>query len=629
MVIMTLIHVIAFIILVMMLALYFEEEAVTVLPMAAGILILMLYGLAFLRHLSAVDVIAIFFTVFSVVFLVLKRKQGLWKRGVRKLIAPSFLTIMLLLVVVTICVSQKTVTWWDDINFWATDVKSLYFLNGFATKYTNVSPEFGDYPPAAQLFKWWFLHFSPHNYREGLAFAGYYTLNLIFLAPLLKNVKGKNPFLFGLFAIALWWLPSITEIYGYQGFCADLSMACVYGNILYSVIDSKEHKESFYYGRIALYLGILVLIKSVGFIWAAFGIVFLLLYMFSNKMPKKGLWVIVAPVITGGSWFGFCMLMRRVTKTTATAVKYITTDEYGFSGYMGDFARAFMEAFFTLPLHKARTIAVDLTPFAFYLVISFFVIFFYRKKLMPQRMGRLVLWFSILSGAVFYAIIFLAHITIFATETQYLEATGMISSIERYGAPFTVGTLLFLMLLWMDHGPDMFTKKPAWLQRHGTTLCIVLMVALTGAWQIGYDGLIGYRESLSDAYAEKEHMLDENAKEFLLCLKEIPGEEGARVLCVQTDQSYSWVRNSYTSYEASPVSVVYIGVNLKDATHEWLCEQIQSAHANYMYVAETDVDIKPLFEKMLTEGEMQKKQLYRVNGSGNVVQLFEVKENTQ
>lgn len=62
------------------------------------------------------------------------------------------------------------------------------------------------------------------------------------------------------------------------------------------------------------------------------------------------------------------------------------------------------------------------------------------------------MWFGIVSGALFYAIIFIAHITIFATETQYLEASGMISSIERYGAPFTIGTLLFLAHIWMDCG---------------------------------------------------------------------------------------------------------------------------------------------------------------------------------
>ena len=83
-------------------------------------------------------------------------------------------------VVMTVCVSSKVVSWWDDYNFWATDVKSLFYLDGFAGKYANAAPEFGDYPPGTQMIKWWFMHFSPGRFREGLMFAGYYFMNLSF-----------------------------------------------------------------------------------------------------------------------------------------------------------------------------------------------------------------------------------------------------------------------------------------------------------------------------------------------------------------------------------------------------------------------------------------------------------------
>ena len=43
------------------------------------------------------------------------------------------------------------VSWWDDYNFWATDVKSIFYRNGFADKYANAAPEFGDYPPGTQM----------------------------------------------------------------------------------------------------------------------------------------------------------------------------------------------------------------------------------------------------------------------------------------------------------------------------------------------------------------------------------------------------------------------------------------------------------------------------------------------
>lgn len=234
----------------------------------------------------------------------------------------------------------------------------------------------------------------------------------------------------------------------------------------------------FYYGRLALYLGVLVLVKSIGFVWALFGLLFLALYQRDSMgcgrrrdrqaAPDKAagksrmrhlLMVAAVPLLTGGSWMMFCLLMRRITKTTATAVKYMTTDEYGISGYAGEFAAAFLRAFVGFPLHKDKTPALDLTPLGLYLCICLLVVLFYRVRLLPEKTGRAVLVFCMVSGAVFYGIIFLAHITIFATETQYLEPSGMISSIERYGAPFTIGTLLFLAGIWLSHGERFLKKK--------------------------------------------------------------------------------------------------------------------------------------------------------------------------
>ena len=74
--------------------------------------------------------------------------------------APSAIAAMVLLTGAVLLTGNKIATWWDDLNFWATDVKALYALDGFAAKYTNAASEFGDYPPGIQLLKWWFVHFK-------------------------------------------------------------------------------------------------------------------------------------------------------------------------------------------------------------------------------------------------------------------------------------------------------------------------------------------------------------------------------------------------------------------------------------------------------------------------------------
>lgn len=648
---MEIINIIAFLICLFMLSWFWKENLVEIIPVLTCMLILTLYVLAFCHRLNFIDGIGILVIILFAGWLI-SRKRGqraaFGKMCLENVTQPSFVTAVLLLAAVILCTSGKVVSWWDDINFWATDVRSLYYLNGFAGKYGNAASEFGDYPPGGQLIKWWFLHFDPNQFREGLAFAGYYFMNLVFMLPLLRKIKGRNILVMAGMAVSLWLLPGIAEVYGYDGFCADLTMACIYGGFLFAVIDREGKKDSFYYGRLMLYLSVLVLVKSVGFIWALFGLVFLIAYQYSNMrsvrtslndygsqqksgLTEKGkerlrlLAVCAAPVITGGSWMLFCLLMRRVTKTTATAVTYMTTDEYGISGYTADFAKAFLEAFVRLPLHKNKTPLLDLTPLGFYLCICLLVVFFYRKDMMPKKPGRLVLWFSIVSGALFYGIIFIAHITIFATETQYLEASGMISSIERYGAPFTIGTLLFLAQIWMDCGGSLFARaKWAFVQKYGPCLCLILFVALTAEWQTGYHGLIGYRQEVQVQLAERADMIDEDAAVFLEKIGQLGTEHSTRVCYVQRDDEPRWVRNSYTNMEASPVSVVYRAVNLDDAVPDWMAQEIRDSHAEYLYVEKTDADVGKVFNIMTDSGVFSCEVLYRIEDDGARMRLVQV-----
>lgn len=645
---MALINIAAFGIGLLVLSYVWKKSLVEIAPVLTCILVLTLYVLGLLRHLGFIDVIGIGVIAVFCIWLIGSKSESrisFGKACIEKMTEASFLAALLLIAAVILCTSQKVVTWWDDINFWATDVKSLYYLDGFASKYGNVASEFGDYPPGAQLFKWWFLHFSPHEFREGLAFAGYYVLNLVFMLPLFRNLKRRNLFLMLFMAAAVWFLPSMAEVYGYDGFCADLTMACIYGGFLFAVTEYRGEKDSFYYSRLALYLSVLVLVKSVGFIWAVFGLVFLFCYQHicngernssraadvsevrkRHKLSAGLLTVCLTPVAAGGSWMLFCLMMRRVTKTTTTAVKYMTTDEYGISGYTIDYAKAFLEAFFTSPLHKEKGIALDMTPFAFYLCICLLVVFFYRRNMLPKRQGRLVLWFSVISGLIFYGIIFIAHITIFATETQYLEASGMISSIERYGAPFTVGTLIFLANIWLTYGDNLFQrdKMPFFLQRYGTCLCFVLAVALTAGYQAGYQGLISYRTETEAQLAARAEMLDADADVFLEAIQRLGTKKSDRVCYIQRDDAPRWVKNSYVNYEASPISVVYKSVNLDDAVTDWMVQEIRDSHAGYLYVEETAADAGAVFDVLTENTDFSCEVLYRIEDDGGQMRLVQV-----
>lgn len=270
-------QIVALVIFILGIAWAFRIQFVEAVPIGVCVQVLLLYVLCFGNGLWLWDYVSVALIVGAGIYVWRMQRE---KRGEllgfagRELFSAGAVTAILMTVLVTVCVCNKTVSWWDDYNFWATDVKSIFFLDGFAGKHANVAAEFGDYPPGTQMMKWWFLNLSPKEFKEGLMFAGYYFLNMSFLFPFLKHLKKRNPVVMLLAGMLLWLFPSVAEAFWIDGCCADLTMAMAYGAFLTAVIDHKGKSNLLYYGRQSLYLMIVVLCKNTGFIWVAFGLVF-------------------------------------------------------------------------------------------------------------------------------------------------------------------------------------------------------------------------------------------------------------------------------------------------------------------------------------------------------------------
>ena len=557
----------AFIIMILCIAWFFKESAITVLPMGICLLVLFIYILAFFQGLQLSDCVAIGILLAMLVVLVKaskEKRKELLQFARKELFSPEMIAAFGMLLIVTFCVSNKVVTWWDDYNFWATDVKSLFYLNGFADKYANVAVEFGDYPPGTQLFKWWFLHFFPKQFSEGLMFAGYYAMNLIFLFPLLKLIKNKNVFTMFVGAIMLWLYPAIAEVFWCEGTCADLTMALVYGAFLVSVVDKEGHTPLFYYGRQGLLLSILVLCKNTGFLWVAIGLVFDYGYQILTQSQEKSdkkqkrincrrlILVTTMPVLVEGSWLLFCLLNRRVAKLTGTAV-HMVTGSMTIPNYQEDMVAAFIEAFVKWPLHRWKTIGIDLSPLAFFLLLMVLVFALFRIHILGKAKAIFIASFFAVSGVAFYSLNLFSHLTLFAVETQYLEPYGMVSSIERYGAPFTLGGLFLILYLLMKSAK---TDKVF-------VLCFVFVLVTTdlnSAWR----ALYGYRTQVPEQLAERNEIVDSQARQFMEAIGAGQFGKTGRVLYLRDISDVSWVRNTYIGFEASPMSVTYGNIDTEN-----------------------------------------------------------------
>ncbi len=79
----------------------------------------------------------------------------------------------------------------------------------------------------------------------------------------------------------------------------------------------------------------------------------------------------------------------------------------------------------------------------------------------------------------------------------------------------------------------------------------------------------------------------------------------------------SWVRNTYISFEASPVSVMYGNVDAGTMGPEEILAMLEDAHAGYLYADEVDGGVESL--KALTrDGSFDFGCLYQVAGeAGN------------
>ena len=111
---MILLHMLAVLVCILLLAWRFRVSLVEVLPVFTCGLVFVLYLLAFLHHLSWIDGVAVLAVAAAVgwFFRQKKEEREAFLCACRyNMTRPSFITGILLLAVVAVCTSSKLVTW--------------------------------------------------------------------------------------------------------------------------------------------------------------------------------------------------------------------------------------------------------------------------------------------------------------------------------------------------------------------------------------------------------------------------------------------------------------------------------------------------------------------------------------
>ncbi len=585
----------------------YKKNICDVMTMSFAGCLMVMYVFAFFRLLPGIYLVGAAVIIYCLI------RGGV--KTLKVLADPNVIFLIISLALVGICTSDLVFTWWDDINFWSSDAKAMYFLGGFPGKYGNVSPEFGDYPPLTSLTKWLFLQLSPGQYKENLQFLGYFALNAIFLLPLpgkIKNYIDSRDYgvyvktvLSAVSFLAVMLLPGVFNGIIYFGTPADISMAIIYGALLLAIMDDAGHGKLFYYGRIALYVSVLLLSKSVGFEWALFALIFYFI------MANRDKWILL-PIACGGaslgSWLLFCLVNRRVAKLTGAGIRMATSGTYRPPENTGDKMKFFFEGFALQPMHADKNLTFDLSMGAVVVIIFAFIALLYYGNILGKRETKKIFLFTLLTGALSFGIVFLAHISIFQTEEQYLDAYAMAVSIARYCAPFALGTTILLSgVLFMR-----LTGRREKKYRYVFALFLAA-IFLTADYSGVYRHLVGHGATAAEDMAYVEDMVGPDGRQLADTVTAGKDLWGKRVVVMRDGHQYYWVHNAYISKAASPVALVYDTFLAEADNPASVTGKILDSHASYIYIEDDGMLSKDLFEPLMADGaQLKSRKVYRV-----------------
>ena len=566
--------VLAFIIIVFVLAWRFEDRILGVLPYAICTVGLVLYILAFFRRLSYIDWVLIaggLFALYSVI-------REVRKQGVKTLLAElkrQFCDVHLwvciaLLLIMCILLRGVQLLEWDGYNFWGPDTKSLYYRDGFAPLHSNVASGFGDYPPMAQLIFWWFSHIAG-GFSEQNMFIAYYVFGALLMfsvADRFRVSKGPGKVLLPVFAcLGAVVLPGVVCTAWFRALYVDPLMAMLFGAVCSLIVCRPSAGTSLWKAKILVAIMYLVLIKSVGLLWGVFAFVFFCFWWLRDRKEYRFSLICLGGIAASyGSWSVFCSIMERSNYLTAefSSAAADRLSEIGQGvflsagnnwGYITSFARAF----FLAPMHRENTFAVDLTPALLIVFLFAAATVLYKYGFVPKKkLGRL-LGFMALCNVVIYTVHLIGHLTFFYFEEQYLDPVNMVTLMTRYCAPANMGLLMLLCSFASGQPVSEGQSDGTTPLNTLTSRRRVVAAILTGVFIFSCGAYTGMgRRFINDPLDESRVELRQNFVslygDFIEAVQNIPleelNEERTRVLLCYYDMPI----NPIVTNEASPVS---------------------------------------------------------------------------
>lgn len=613
----------------------FQDTWLNTLPfflLATG---LALYVLAFFRKMSWIDPILWVLALISLwAVFVRARREG---RGAltaelrRQFLDPHLWVATVLILAMCFFLRGEKILEWDGYNFWGPDVKSLFFRDGFAPKYSNTAPKFGDYPPMSQLIWWWAPHLRG-RYEESYLFMAYYAFGALLLFSVADRFRASGKLASlgaaAVSCICLLVLPGAACTAWFRALCVDPLMAMTFGVALSLTVCGEDSAPQFWKAKLWLCLSSLTLFKSIGFLWALLGLAFYCLWRRGETPGAKRKFVLACGggiAACYGSWAVFYRVMERstalVTGFSATAgqrLQELYEGRFFRAGNNWGYLTSYGKGFLFTPIHRESTFALDLSPFGLVLVLFAGAVILRRLRLIPpKKLGRL-LGFMGLCLALIYGIALIGQFTMFYNETQYLNPVNAVTLMTRYCAPANMGLLLLLVTFVSGkavepeegkHVPEKNSVSPKGKKRALAVGCTALFLLACGAYP--EMGRRFFTDPLDQTRLEKRQAFTAEYQDFLQEIQTIPlEEEKGRVVLGVTESEM----NPIVINEASPVSFVTAQLT-GDAEEDMhaLEQGILRDHGGYVYIKDCSDKTREKLSLCVDKGGFFPETLYRAH----------------
>ena len=603
---------------------------------------LICYVLAFFRWMRGIDLFLLAGGVPAAVWLVRRcRAEGggaLRAELKRQFGNLYFLVCAAALAGMLFFLGGEQILEWDGYNLWGPDTKSLWYRDGFAPKYSNPAYEFGDYTPLVQIVWWLFCHLLG-SYQERYLFWGYYVFGAVLLfsaAAVFTRGEGKGRLVASVLAPpAALCLPGVACTTWYRALTVDPIMAMLFGTMLCRTVLRPDGDGRFWKIELLTYACALALSKSIGILWGALCALFYLLW-WGKERREYGFSgaLLAASAVSGGSWIVYCRIMDRhgylADNFAARALQRFRELRAGTLFAPGSYARSYLgsyvRAFFTEPIHRERTFALDPTPVLLLAGMLLAVFLLRRFGFLPRRKTGRLLAFLLGMLALIYGVVFIGQLTMFYYETQYFEPVKAVTLLMRYASPANIGLLMLLAVFAsgraagapLAEAPEGSAEVPRRTLRRAAAGGLAALVLLSCA---GYNEI--YRRFFYD-YLDAQRItfrasFEETYEPFFRAVEGLPlDEENVRVLLCTWDTDM----NPIVINRASPVSFASLELP-EDPAAAWdaVAAQSRTLHCGYLYVFGCDPSLTELLSAR-TAAPFRTQALYRVlDGGGDAAEI--------